>query len=849
VDWVEPGHTLAQTFCTTGPVVAVNVDLRGPGDAAEAHNADMDFFVTLSDASGVVIAERRFEGPQLVWDYFGPFLDVTPPAPAGDYSVVLRSERGRVGWSASDTTPIGEDDGISPLPVVGAALADGEPAHGVRLLGVETLPAPNPVFRRAFELDSVPEAATLSATVLGTGVIRINDHRVGDEMLEPAVTDYDKSVLYRSWDVAHLLRAGVNEIRIEAGRERYAARGGDTWGWHLAPWHREPVALARLDVVGVDGTATTVVTDESWETAPGAVVAERFFRGEDWVIRAEAPNWEPAVIVAAPAGVLRRATLPPVRALPPVPPRVVERLDADRTVYDFAAVMVGRVRVRVSGGRGAYVRVVSGEQRGDDGCVVCHNSLVAGEAQVDTLTLETNVSDYVWEPQFGYRGFRWMQIETSGGAVVEEVRAIPLYADIDRVGELTASDPILEWIDTATALTFRNNLHGIPTDTPIYEKNGWTADAHLATEGLLHHFNLREAFGKWIDDHIDAQGPDGAIPVIIPTPGWGRASDPTWSSSAVLIPWYLYREYGDMALLERAAPMVRRFADDVLSKLDHGIWRRRTWGDWLSPGNHVGPEGMAPVGTIMAVTVLRHAAAILAEIGDGASSGYAEAAERAGCAYHEAWFNDERGVYAVDGVGYRQVLNILPLAFDAVPDEHVASVRAGLIADLESRTDGHLDCGAVGARHLLPVLSAAGRDDLAITVLTVRGRPGWGAWYEDGESTLLESWDADARSHNHYFLGSVAAWIQQRVGGLRVLEPGWRRFEVAPVDDPRVEQATVRHRTPRGEAKVAWQRGPGGWRFEVTVPPGSTAIVRVPGAEHGLEAGNHVVHLPLDGDR
>ena len=105
---------------------------------------------------------------------------------------------------------------------------------------------------------------------------------------------------------------------------------------------------------------------------------------------------------------------------------------------------------------------------------------------------------------------------------------------------------MIEWINTATGRTFRNNLHGIPTDTPIYEKNGWTADAHLATEGLLHHFDLRTAFGKWIDDHIDAQAPDGSVPQIIPTPGWGRASDPTWSSSAVLIPWYLYREYGDL---------------------------------------------------------------------------------------------------------------------------------------------------------------------------------------------------------------------------------------------------------------------------------------------------------------
>ena len=844
VDWAEPGHWLGQTFRAEGPVVAVSVTLTGPRDAADPYRADVRCTVALETASGEVVAERLLDGPQLVWDYFFTMVEVSPPAPPGDYVVVLRSERETIGWSTADAAHIGPDDGVSPLPVVGTALADGRPVDGVRMLGVETLPAPNPLFRRVVELDAPPRSATLSATVLGTGVIRVNGSRVGEEMLEPAVTDYDATVLFRSWDVTHLLRSGANELLLEAGRERYSARGGDMWGWHLAPWHREPVALARLDLIAQDGSATSVVTDGTWLTAPGPVRAERLFSGEDWVISATAPEWTGAAVVEPPAGVLRRSTALPVVALAPVAPPVVERLDAGRTVYDFCQVMVGRVRCRVTGGPGGSVRVISGEQRGPDGTVVCDNWLVAGEAQVDTITLETSVDGLVWEPQFGYRGFRWMQVETDGDVVVEEVRAIPLYTPLERVGELSTDEPVLEWIDTATARTFRNNMHGIPTDTPIYEKNGWTADAHLATEGLLHHFDLRAPIGKWIDDHVDAQSAEGDVPQIIPTSGWGRASDPTWSSSAVLIPWYLYREHGDLQILTRAAPMIRRWADRILSQLDDGLWLRRTWGDWLAPGHGVGPEGMAPIGTIMTVTSLQHTAAVLRELGNPDAAHYADAASRTAEAYHAAYFQPEEGVYAVRGVGYRQVLNILPLAFGVVPQPHVASVRAGLISDLENRTDGHLDCGAVGVRHLLGVLSDAGRDDLAITVLTRRTRPGWGAWSRDGETTLLESWDVDARSRNHYFLGSVSAWIQQRVGGLRLTEPGWRRFEVAPVEDHRVTRARIRHRTPLGDAGVSWERGAGGWRFEVTVPDGALAQLRCSSGEQELSAGHHVVRLP-----
>lgn len=846
IDWAEPGHSLSQTVRAEGPVVAVGLDLTAPNDAPDPYAAEVHYAVSLERPDGSVVTERVFDRPQIVWDYFGTLLEVSPPAPPGEYRVVLRSKREAIGWRTGDARPASPDDGVSPLPIVGQAHADGMPVTGVRCVALETMPAANPVFRRTFLLAAAAEVATLAATVLGTGVIRVNGQRVGKEALEPAVTDYDKTVLYRQWDVGHLLRVGENEIAIEAGRERYAARGGDVWGWNLAPWHREPVALARLAVRSVsdgDGDTTVVVTDESWQAAEGPVQAERLFRGEDWVLSDNPPTWEPVALVAPPSGALRRANLPPVRALPPRPPRTSVELASGAVVHDFGEVMVGRIRCRVTGTPGATVRVISGEQRDDRGAVVCDNWLVAGEAQVDTLRLDSAAMGYVWEPQFGYRGFRWFQIETSGDVRVEQVTSVPLYTELERVGEFHAGDPLVEWIDAATARTFLNNLHGIPTDTPIYEKNGWTADAHLATEGLLHHFDLKHAFGKWIDDHIDAQSPDGSIPQIIPTPGWGRASDPAWSASALLIPWYLYREYGDLAILEISRDMIRRFADNIASRLESGLWNHRTWSDWLAPGHHLPPEGMRPIGTLMAAHILQLTARVLSELGEPDVATYNGLASDVALAYHAAYFDASMGAYTAGGVGYRQSLNILPLAFGLVPDRDVESVRAGLIADITHRTDGHLDCGAVAVRHLLPVLTAAGRDDLALTVLTKRSRPGWGAWFDEGESTLLESWDVDARSRNHYFLGSVASWIQQRVGGLRLTEPGWRRFEVAPIDDPRVSRASIQHRTPFGQAGVRWERGSGGWLIQVEVPPGAEAEVSLPGHERTLSSGKHTLRL------
>ena len=841
IDYAQPGHSLSQTFRAAGPIMSVNADIAGP-DIDDPFAADVRATLTLENASGDAVAQQLIEGPQLLWDSFGRMLELDPPAPAGEYRLVLRAERFAIGWHTADAAEPQEDDGVGAIGVDGRAFADENPVDGVRAIGVDTVPAANPVFRRSFVLDAPAAEATLCASVLGIGVIRINGTRVGDEALEPAVTDYDKTVLHRSWPVAHLLRSGENEILIDAGRERYSARGGDIWGWNLAPWNREPVAALRLDVALVGGGRTTIETDGSWSTAPGSVERELLFGGEDWVLRAEEPAWERASVVPAPAGTLREAQHPPVRAYPPIAPVVTETLADGSVVHDFGAVMTGRIRCTVTGPAGARVVVVSGEARDADGAVICDNMLAAGSAQQDTLRLERDAQGHRWEPQFGYRGFRWMHVRAEGGADVADVRAVPLFTPVETVGAFEAEEPLLTWIDSALARTFRNNLHGIPTDTPIYEKNGWTADAHLATEALLHHYDLRSSFGKWMDDHADAQREDGAIPHIVPTPGWGRDSDPAWSSSAVLIPWYLYMEYGDAVILERHAGMIRRYADGLVVRSGDGIWPDRSWGDWLAPGGHgVGPEGMAPIGTVMTVTALQHTARVLDAIGEPDAADYRAHAERIGRAYHQTWFDDVSGTYRVPGVGYRQSLNVLPLAFGVVPAEHLATVRAGLIDDIENRTAGHLDVGAVATRHLLPVLSDAGRDDLALTVLLQRDRPGWGVWFDDGESTLLESWDADARSRNHYFLGSVASWIQQRVGGLRATSPGWTTFEIAPVHDDRVRSASIRHRTPLGDAAVAWRRGPGGWSIDATVPEGATATVRVGADPIVLPAGVHRV--------
>lgn len=161
------------------------------------------------------------------------------------------------------------------------------------------------------------------------------------------------------------------------------------------------------------------------------------------------------------------------------------------------------------------------------------------------------------------------------------------------------------------------------------------------------------------------------------------------------------REYGDPRLLSRQFPALRAYADHALAIAEGAgwLWPLHSWTDWLAPGHAFAPEGAAPTGTMMVKHLADRMALNSAELGEEPARSTYEAASRAlARAYHAAYFDTGSGCYAVPGVGYRQTLNILPLAFGAVPAEHVTTVFRSLAEDLEQRTDGHLDCGAIGVK-------------------------------------------------------------------------------------------------------------------------------------------------------
>src|SRR5206468_2780600 len=122
----------------------------------------------------------------------------------------------------------------------------------------------------------------------------------------------------------------------------------------------------------------------------------------------------------------------------------------------------------------------------------------------------------------------------------------------EQAGRFSCSNELLNRLQQCTLWSYISNYVGLPTDCPHREKNGWTGDAHLATETGLLNFDAAPAYRHWLQTLCDTQRPSGQLASIAPSAGWGYnwGSGPAWDSALLLIPWYLYLYTGDLRVLE-----------------------------------------------------------------------------------------------------------------------------------------------------------------------------------------------------------------------------------------------------------------------------------------------------------
>jgi len=92
---------------------------------------------------------------------------------------------------------------------------------GATLLNWKEKVLPAPMLRTEFSLDAGVTAARLAICGLGYYELRLNGRKVGDRVLDPTVTQYDRRVRYATYDVTDALARGANAIGVVLGNGWY----------------------------------------------------------------------------------------------------------------------------------------------------------------------------------------------------------------------------------------------------------------------------------------------------------------------------------------------------------------------------------------------------------------------------------------------------------------------------------------------------------------------------------------------------------------------------------------------------------------------------------------------------
>jgi len=702
-----------------------------------------------------------------------------------------------------------------------------------------------PLFRKPFQVNGKLTAATLSVSGMGHYEAFVNGQKAGNAFLAPGWTDYDKTVFYNTYDVTALLTPGENVLGAMVGngfyninRERYRK---------LVIAFGMPEMIARLQLNYADGRTETVVTDASWKSSPSPITFSSIYSGEDYDASLEQPGWDQpgfddsgwqAVQLSnGPAGRLTAEKDYPLQEMQTIPATQIIRLKDGSYLYDFGQNASGIIELTVQGKPGSQVTLWPAELINPDS--TC-NQRASGSPYYFAYTLKGGPAE-TWKPRFTYYGFRYVQVfgavpagETVAGdlPVIEKLNLVHTRNSAPANGTFTCSNELLNQIHSLIDWAIRSNFQSVLTDCPHREKLGWLEQTFLMGAGVHFRYENYHLYQKLVYDMMDAQTEDGLVPDIAPEYVEfqdGFRDSPEWGSAAVILPWLLWKWYGDEEIIDQAWPMMLKYVNYLKGKssdhiLSHGL------GDWfdLGPNSH-GIAQLTPV-ALTATAIYYYDVKLMAEMAATRQINDHEMlagwAEEIRTAFNARFYNPETGVYATGS----QTAQSMPLCLGIVPEADRTKVFSNLL-DTIAAGNKALTAGDVGFHYLVEALTTGGASQLMFEMINRDDVPGYGFQLKKGATALTESWQAlEVVSNNHLMLGHVMEWFYAGLAGIgqTTTSTAYKEIEIKPEVTGDLTFVKAGFQSPYGLIRSEWTRNDRQFELEVEIPANTTARIVLP---------------------
>ncbi len=499
--------------------------------------------------------------------------------------------------------------------------------------------------------------------------------------------------------------------------------------------------------------------------------------------------------------------------------------------FDLGQNMVGWVQLSINGSTGDHITVRHGEMLNPDGTVYTAN--LRGADATDFYIFGSN-GPAVYQPRFTFHGFRYVEVRgLTVPPTLSSVTGIVVHSDIRRTGNFACSSPLVNQLYSNIIWGQKGNYFEVPSDCPQRdERMGWTGDTEFFVPTAAYNFDVQSFFRRHLFTLCeDSQEPDGSFADVAPDLGVGSGAA-AWGDAAWICTYNMYHAYGDTNVIADHYAALKTYGQFLEAHSSNYTIPSLSsdFGDWLNLG---GGASEIVIDTAFYAYYAQAMSEMATAIGDNADAATYAALHTNIAAAFANFFNPDGSF--TDGssqAGYAlaYTLNLVPPGLQAQARQQFANTIANF--------DDHLATGFIGTPRLLPALHAAGRDDLAYTLLLQQTYPSWLYQVNLGATTMWERWDGwtpgagfesvTMNSFNHYAFGSVGQYLYSVVGGINAASPGYQAVLVQPVPGNGLTWANTSYNSANGLISTAWTNAGNAFNVAVTIPPNTTAQVYVP---------------------
>ena len=727
--------------------------------------------------------------------------------------------------------------------------------------------------RKEFLIEKKIKQATVHISGLGLYELFINGSRIGDQVLAPIATDYRKSVMYDSFDVTKQLDK-ENAIGVVLGNGRYFTMRQNAKPYSIINFGYPKLRLNLL-VEYTDGSKDTIATDATWKlTADGPIRSNNEYDGEEydaqkelgaWTIPGYSDSkWINARRVSIPTGTLRGRMTPAIKVLKSIKPCAIYK-SKGKWILDMGQNIVGRLRMKMRRHQaGDTIRLRFAELLKGDKELYTDN--LRSAHNTDLYICNGKENDTTWAPAFVYHGFRYVEITGYGEASCDDFVGEVISDEMERTGTFSCSDSTLNRIFENATWGIWGNYKGFPVDCPQRdERQPWLGDRVMGALGESYLFENGMLYAKWMMDIREGQREDGCLPNIAPGYWRNYADNVSWPSALPFICEMLYTQFGNNTPIAESYDAIRKWMEHFREgyKSENGIITIDRYGDWCvppespllihskDPNRQTAGELIATAYYIKNTQLLQRFASLLKL--DSERSFWAKEERITTEAFNRHFLtrSSQDAYYGNNTV----TANLLPLAFDIVPTQHVDKVVERLIRTI-AENGNHIRCGVIGVQWLLRELSRRGHAGLACKLACNTDYPSWGYMVKKGATTIWELWNGDTaspkmNSGNHVMLlGDLLSWCFECLGGISSDKErvGYKRIILAPnFTIEGINQVSAAHRCPYGTVKSTWERTGNRVAWEIEIPANTTAVIHLPsGKRKTIGSGKHTFNISLN---